>query len=485
VRSFRTVERYGLVWTALDPVGEPDPIDVLEGVECTALRALPFEATPAHVLEALSDYTFAPSADLHPASPPDMARETVDGLGVVLVSTRGEHASTVVFFVQPLDADRAMVRPILVGAADAVDLGVLAHHAHALDDLRSEVEAEALRLERPAKLAPEFVPVAEPDDASPDPRRAPVRVTVAAKHETATGIMAFELAPLSGPLPSFQPGAHIDLHLPNGLVRQYSLVNGPDETDVYRIGVKLSEQSSGGSSCLHADVREGDILAISEPHNNFTLRRDAVRTILVAGGIGVTPLLAMAKTLERSGLDWVLHYFAQGTDHVAFTPELARLGDGVVLHLGHGPDATAAELTTILGAPGEYSHVYICGPGPMLDAARAIASASGWTDDTVHFEYFENATEIADTTAFEVSLARSALTLPVRAGETILEVLRANGVDMPSSCEQGACGTCLVKVIAGTPDHQDVYMNDAEHAANDRIATCVSRALSDRLILDI
>jgi ferredoxin len=121
----------------------------------------------------------------------------------------------------------------------------------------------------------------------------------------------------------------------------------------------------------------------------------------------------------------------------------------------------------------------------MLDAARRVAFQSGWPDASIHFEYFENATVVSDTSEFEVSLARSALTFRVRSGETILEALRANGVQAPSSCEQGACGTCLVRVIDGIPDHQDVYMSDSEHAANDRIATCISRALSERLILDI
>lgn len=489
-RTFPAVERYGLIWSSIDSLGDVPTVDALvdarDAVEAVVLRSLPFDATPDHVMERLAGHTFAPASNLRPDVEPAIACDPMPGLGVALTSTAGRHSTTVVFFVQPVDADKSIVRPVLVASdGEAIDLDVLIHHAHALDDLRSLVEGEAKSREKPTKLSPPFEPLADPSDARREPRSAPLRVRVASKYDTATGITAFELAPLGGALPSFQPGAHIDVHLPNGLVRQYSLTNGPHETDVYRIGVKLAIPSTGGSTCLHENVREGDVLAISEPHNNFTLRRDAMQTILIAGGIGVTPLLSMAKTIARTGLDWVLHYFVQATNHVAFAPDLDRLGDRVATHLGLGADETVIELERILATTSEHAHVYICGPAPMLDAARRVASDSGWPDSSIHFEYFENTSVVSDSSEFEISLARSALTLRVRPGETILEVLRANGVPMPSSCEQGACGTCFVRVIDGIPDHQDVYMNDAEHAGNDRVATCVSRSLSDRLILDI
>jgi ferredoxin-NADP reductase/nitrite reductase/ring-hydroxylating ferredoxin subunit len=486
VRTFPARERYGLVWSTISGGGDAPTIDLLEGVDAVVLRPLPFDATPEHVLERLADHVFAPTRSVATAAQPVMTADPIATMGIALRASHADDTSTAVFYVQPLDSDRAVVRPLLVvGNSETVGIDVLVHHAHALDDLRSAVEAEARSRRRPLKLSPQFEPLEEPTEVRSEPRRAPLRVRVASKHRTATGIVALELAPISGTLPVFQAGAHIDVHLGNGLVRQYSLTNGPDETGSYRIGVKLAQPSTGGSSWLHDHAREGDVLAISEPHNNFTLRRDALHTILIAGGIGVTPLLAMAKTIDRSRLDWTLHYFAQADDHVAFRPDLDRLGDGVVLHLGLDPHDTTAELERILAARAEFVHVYICGPAPMLDAARRAAADRGWPDDTVHFEYFENVNEVSDTSEFEVSLARSALTLRIHAGETILEVLRANGVLIPSSCEQGACGTCLVRVIEGEPDHQDVYMNNAEHAAGDRIATCVSRARSQRLILDI
>ena len=320
---------------------------------------------------------------------------------------------------------------------------------------------------------------------APSGRQAALRVQVDRKWQAAEGVAGFRLRPLEGGLPTFQPGAHIDVHLPNGLVRQYSITNGPGETAYYRIGVKLEPDSSGGSQCLHETVREGDVLAISEPRNNFPLRRDSTRTILVAGGIGITPMLAMAQALNRMDLAFELHCFAQSEDHLAFRDVLDGLGESVVHHLGLSPDETVAEIRRLVAEPETFAHLYVCGPGPMLDATRREAAVAGWAGDAVHFEYFKNTTEIDDSSTFEVALARSALTVTVPSGTTILEVLREHGVIVPSSCEQGACGTCVATVLDGEPDHQDVYLNDSDHEAGERIMTCVSRAKSDRLVLDL
>ena len=227
------------------------------------------------------------------------------------------------------------------------------------------------------------------------------------------------------------------------------------------------------------------MLAISEPRNNFPLRRDAAQTILVAGGIGVTPLLAMAQTLAHQGLAHQLHYFGQSAAHLAFPEVLATLGGAVHRHCGLDPALTRAALTEILAGYAAGRQLYVCGPGPMLEATREIAAECGWPEDKVHFEYFQNNQEIDKGSSFEVDLARSCLTVEVGAGQTILEAVRDAGVEMPSSCEQGACGTCLAKVIEGEPLHQDVYLSDAEKARGDAIMTCVSRTSSARLVLDL
>ena len=365
---------------------------------------------------------------------------------------------------------------------------VLRHHAVELNRLVGAIEAEAARLPAPEPMVPALqqVPLhlAEVPEA-PSGRQAALRVQVRRKWETAAGVAAFELVPITGVLPTFQPGAHIDVHLPNGLVRQYSITNGPGETSYYRIGVKLEPDSTGGSVCLHESVREGDVLAISEPRNNFPLRRDSMRTVLLAGGIGITPLLAMAQALDRMSLAFELHCFVQSAEHIAFDDVVDGLGASAVRHLGLSPAETVDRIRRLVADHDEFTHLYVCGPGPMLEAVRAEAAEAGWPDDHVHFEYFKNPTEIDDSSTFEVALARSALTVTVPAGATILEVLREHGVPLPSSCEQGACGTCAATVLEGEPDHQDVYLNESDHRAGDRIMTCVSRSRSDRLVLDL
>tara|TARA_B100000686_G_scaffold263774_1_gene277596 strand:- start:4672 stop:5724 length:1053 start_codon:yes stop_codon:yes gene_type:complete len=331
----------------------------------------------------------------------------------------------------------------------------------------------------------EQVPVSLSEVETPSGRKAPLRVKVLRKWVTAEDIVGLELESIGEPLPTHQPGAHIDVHLPNGLVRQYSLTNAPGDGLLYRLGVKLESDSRGGSEFLHETAKEGDVLAISEPRNNFPLRRDTVKTILIAGGIGITPLLSMAQTLRKDKLDYELHYFAQAEGHLAFPEILRKLDDSVVLHLGLSPDETKGELAVLLAEYETAMHIYACGPGPMLEATRHIASDFGWPDEAVHFEYFQNTIELDSSSSFEVSLARSALTLEVPSGKTILEVLRDNGIALMSSCEQGACGTCEVAVIEGEPEHQDVYLNDSEKLAGQRIMTCVSRAKSSHLVLDI
>lgn len=488
-RRFASVERYGLVWSGETPLGELPPVTALVGVKTFGLRNLSVNASAELVTQALRNHRFQPNGDLDG----DGARIDVEALGpfgMALHAVGPSDATTVVFFVQPVDAACSVIRPVMAGTPTGEVQGrVLRHHNAALSALREAVEAEAVQLPAPAPLevAIEQVPIHLADIPEPvaGRRTAPLRVRVARKWGTGAGIAAFQLESIADQLPTFQPGAHIDVHLPGGLVRQYSLTNGPGELGWYRIAVKREPESRGGSAALHDSVREGDVLAISEPRNNFPLRRDAIRTVLVAGGIGITPLVAMAQALHHSKLAFELHYFAQTRSHLAFPELLAALQGSVTLHLGLGPDATAARLAEILATRGPSDHLYVCGPGPMLEATRRIAADADWPERCVHFEYFKNTNDIDDSSTFVIDLARSALTLDVAAGETILEVLQANGVAVPSSCEQGACGTCAVGVLDGVPDHQDVYLNDGEKQRGDQMMVCVSRARTDRLVLDV
>ncbi len=471
-RTYPMREQGGLVWSALsEPAGEPPSI-----APGLVLRPIPINARPEDVLAALAE-----AAD-------EVVDEVVAPFALVPsgLNLRWGGAELTVF-VQPVDSARAVLRGILHAAPDDA-MAALRDHNTRLTALRDRCEARARQSPPPEPIAVHYAPVSVELATMPDlviGREAPVRVVVRRKWSAATDVIGLELAPVAGHLPTFQPGAHIDLHLPNGQVRQYSITNGPGELLSYRIAVKREAGSRGGSQAVADTLREGDVLAISEPRNNFPLRRDAVHSLFIAGGIGMTPLLAMAKALHRQGLPFAFHLFARTAQHVPFADELERLGDSVILHLGLDAAETAAAITEILGPYGFARHAYLCGPSGLLEAARASAAAGGWPDAAVHFEYFGNDRPIRTDSSFVVELARSALTLAIPAGRSILEVLRENGVAAASSCEQGACGTCLTRVLEGEPEHQDVYLNASEKAAGEVMLTCVSRSRSPRLVLDI
>ena len=478
-----------MVWSSEEPRGElPDVVGLAEG-KLLALRGIPVNAPADKVVERLKAYRFQPNGAID-GEGAEILVDAAQDFAVALCSRDGDAQTHGVFFVQPVDSNRSVIRGVLDQDAEGTArIDILRHHNERLSKLRDQVEREAANVPSPTPIEPVYERVsaelAEMPGMTTHGRKAALRVTVARKWQTADGIAGFELRPIKGILPTFQPGAHIDVHMPNGEIRQYSITNGPGETDSFVIGVKLERDSKGGSKCMHETVREGDVLAISEPRNNFPLRRDSIKTLFVAGGIGITPLLAMAQALKNQDLTHELHYFAQGEEHLAFADRLKYLGDALKPHLGLSPDQTGAELRQIVADYRNGMHLYICGPGPMLEAARKIATEQGWPDTAVHFEYFKNSNKIDDSSSFEVALARSCVTLQVPAGKTIMQVMRESGIDVPSSCEQGACGTCVATVIEGEPDHQDVYLNDAERKAGTKIMTCVSRAKSARLVLDI
>ncbi len=464
-RTYPAVERYGLIWTTLgsDPGSEtapdvPGPVSspVLDTGTPLPLRAIVVNRSAGDALRSLAELDVAHSDD------------------------------SVVFFAQPVTADRCVIRGVLATSPPPAEtVTVLRRLNRCLTEWRDRVEAGdgSDHSHGPGERAAPPPPV--PDPAVPRRSRTRVQVRVARKWLTVVDVVALELEAVEGILPTVQPGAHIDVHLPDGMIRQYSLVNEPGEQDVYRIGVKLEPESRGGSRWIHDSLSVGDVLTMAGPHNNFALRRDARLTLLIAGGIGITPLLSMARSLSRSGLGFELHHFVRGPEHLPFPDLLSGLGDHHRPYLGLDPGATVEQLEEILSTPGPDRQVYICGPGPMADAARRIAADRGWPEDRVHFEYFANNRPRDDRHPFTIELARSAMTLEVPPGRSILEIVRENGIGLESSCEQGACGTCTVGVIEGEVDHQDVHLSDTEHNRHDRIVTCVSRALGDRLVLDL
>ncbi len=314
-------------------------------------------------------------------------------------------------------------------------------------------------------------------------------VRVARKVIEATDIATFELVEASGAaLPPFAAGAHIDVHLPNGLVRQYSLCNDSAESHRYLIGVLRDPASRGGSAAMHDRVHEGERLQISAPKNHFPLVHEARRSLLLAGGIGVTPLLCMAERLATSGADFSMHYCTRARDRTAFHDRItaSTFAARVHFHFDDGPAAQQFDLAATLAQPEPGLHLYVCGPKGFMDAVLQRARARGWPEAQLHYEFF--AAEVgpaADDAAFEVVLASSGRSVRVAKEQTVVAALAAAGVEIPTSCEQGVCGTCLTRVLEGEPDHKDAYLTPEEQAANDQFLPCCSRAKSARLVLDL
>ena len=303
-------------------------------------------------------------------------------------------------------------------------------------------------------------------------------ITYAAEH-----VHLYEFRPVSGAsVPRFTAGAHVDLHLPNGLVRQYSITNAQDQRDRYVLGVKREAAGRGGSRFMHDELRVGTVLEVGGPRNNFSLVEAAAHSVLIAGGIGVTPIVSMVARLRSLARPWELHYAVRQRSEAAFLDELLA-GDGHVrLHVDE-EQGDVLDVARIVGAAPEEAHLYCCGPTPMLDAFTAAAASR--PVERVHLEHFSSTIARAVESGFIVELARSKLRIVIPPGQTILEALRARGLDVQSSCEQGICGSCETRVLAGEPDHRDLLLSDEEKAANEVMMICCSGSRSPVLVLDL
>ena len=314
-------------------------------------------------------------------------------------------------------------------------------------------------------------------------------VRVAAKTPEAIDICSYELVSVDGSaLPPFTAGSHIDVQIRSGLVRQYSLVNHPSETHRYRIAVLREPASRGGSAGMHDDVHVGDILRISHAKNHFQLHPGAQHSLLMAGGIGVTPLLCMAEQLTTSGGDFTLHYCTRSRGRTAFADLLASgaFAPRVRFHFDDGPAEQRLDVVKVLAEAATGTHVYVCGPKGFMEFVLNAARAAGLPEERLHAEYFAaGAQDHSTDTAFEVELATSGRVIAVSPGKTVVQALAEDGIEIPTSCEQGVCGTCLTRIVAGMPDHRDAYLTADEKRQNDCFLPCCSRARTPRLVLDI
>ena len=283
-------------------------------------------------------------------------------------------------------------------------------------------------------------------------------------------------------LPAYEPGAHVDVHMPGGLMRQYSLARPYRPGDGYLVGIKLDAATRGGSRYMHEHARVGQTFQIAPPRNNFPLAEDAPQTVLIAGGIGVTPIWCMAQRLEKIGAPFELHYAMRTRADAAFLAELERMAPKVKLHVDAEASAVLDVAAIVRGAPAD-AHLYCCGPAPMLAAFEA--ATAGRPAERVHVEYFSAPAPEPLEGGFVVVLARSGRELVIPPGSTILDAVRAAGVEAPSSCEQGVCGACETRVLEGAPDHRDHILSPAERAEGKTMMICCSGSLGDRLVLDI
>lgn len=286
-----------------------------------------------------------------------------------------------------------------------------------------------------------------------------------------------------GVLPEGAAGAHIDVGLPNGLTRQYSLIHAEAEPTGYWIGVKRTPASRGGSAFLHENIRVGDLVDVSAPRNAFRLDESAQHVVLMAGGIGITPIWCMAQRLSVLGKSWELHYACRSRADAAFYGVLAKIGN-VHFHFDDEHEGGRIDLTRIVRAAPAGSHFYCCGPEPMLEAY--IAAAEGLPPDQVNLERFAVAASTpTDAEGFSIELTRSLRRLFVPPEKTILQVVREAGIIVESSCEVGVCGACETKVIKGIPDHRDSILSDEERASNKTMMICCSTSKGKSLVLDI
>jgi phthalate 4,5-dioxygenase reductase subunit len=317
---------------------------------------------------------------------------------------------------------------------------------------------------------------------SDEPQFMPLRVT--RNDKIADGINLLEFRNANGaPLPQFTAGAHITIRVPNGLLRKYSLCNDPAERDRYLVAVKREVNGRGGSINLIDGVNAGDDLMVTAPINDFGLPPRAQDFLFIAGGIGVTPMMAMIREVLAQKKRFRLYYCSRSPETTAFRDELAapEFAGNVTIHYDQGDPARSLDLRPILAERKNREHLYCCGPRPLMEAVREMTDH--WSSTAVHFEAFSEAeTHKADDKPFKVKLARSGEVLEVPTSKTILEVLRDHGLEVPSSCETGTCGTCRTKMLGGVADHRDLVL--AEHEKVDTIMICVSRARSDEITID-
>ncbi|MGF6408492.1 PDR/VanB family oxidoreductase [Paraburkholderia sp. MM5482-R1] len=331
----------------------------------------------------------------------------------------------------------------------------------------------------------------ETEEAIQDIEAGTLQVRVRQVRYEGKGIKSYELTSPSGAvLPAFEAGSHIDIHLKNGIIRQYSLSNSPAERNRYVIAVLKDEGGRGGSRAMHSEVAAGDIVTISRPRNHFALDGNAKKVILIAGGIGVTPLKAMAHELDAHGVEFEMHYCARSSEAAAFGDEMAdmRRAGKLHYHFDDGEAKNQLDLRKLLAHPTSGTHVYYCGPAGFMKACAE--AAEHWPKGTVHFEHFkapeqpQRAPANADAEeGCEVTIASTGTVIHFKPNQNLAELLNEAGVTVPTSCCAGLCATCKVRYLEGEVEHNDFILSDDDK--QEYLTACVSRPMGKKLVLDL
>lgn len=482
--AFAVTEAHQYVWVNLHARTDTQALPSLPFTPLDVpLRSIAIDAGIDVVRAALRFY-----ADLDADAIPGSARATaLDGGALELGwDTNAGEPRRIRFGLQPAHDDKTIVH----ASADQSQLAgesAARWHNQRLTVLRRRVEESLPPVQRAsgAARATRYTPL-QPvaGTACSQARSALISTTVTVRTQVAKDIVSLHLAIPADRAVEFTAGAHIDVHTPSGAVRQYSLVNAPGERQQLIIGVKNEPQSRGGSRSIHEQLHVGDRVTVSVPRNHFALS-GARGALLIAGGIGITPIVAMAQQMSAQARPCELHYFARSAAHVAFRDRLDALPD-VRLHLGLDASLTQRIVEQIVGTLTTGSDLYVCGPQPLIDCVRACADALQVDPSRVHAEVFSNAAvDSSRDHAFRVRLRNSGSELTVPAGVSLAAVLNAAGHTVDTSCEQGVCGTCRIGVVDGTPEHRDVYLTLAEQASGRCMMPCVSRSRSELLVLDL
>jgi len=298
----------------------------------------------------------------------------------------------------------------------------------------------------------------------------------------AQDVLLFELTPLDGStLPTFSAGSHIDVQLPNGLTRQYSLCNSPLENNRYVLGVKKDLFSRGGSNFMHDELKVGNELKISLPRNHFPLAPESPHSILIGGGIGITPLISMVHELNSKNASWQLFASFRSRSDVVLVEQLNA--NRVHLHIDDESSGGFLDIPSVLDAAPAGSHFYCCGPEPMLN--RFLELSKSIDPNRIHYESFKPVLAKISGDSFDVKLIKTQKTFSIGPDQTILQVLLKHGISAPGSCEQGICGTCETRVVDGIPDHRDSLLSAEERSSNQIMMICCSRSLSPSITLDL